>query len=182
MSNSDQPRHDVPGCAAIGAELLPPHTLTCMGCGPSNPHGMKLEVYRWADMVYADATFTERHVGAPGLAHGGAVAAACDDVLAFTQWIAGTPAVTRSLTVEYLLPVPLGQPHRITAKVTARDGRALYVSAHGVDADGTTRFTAQATFIVVTADHFAAHGDMTGFAGLFEQLARREAVNGEAVP
>lgn len=110
-------------------------------------------------MVYADATFTERHVGAPGLAHGGAVAAACDDVLAFTLWIAGTPAVTRRLTVDYLLPVPLGQPHRITAHITA-----------------------QAVFIIVSADHFAAHGDSTGFGGLFEQLARHSATRGEAAP
>ena len=70
-----------------------------MGCGPDNPHGLHVEVYRSADSVYADVTFDERHIGAPGLAHGGAVAAACDDVLGFTLWIAGTPAVTRSLTV-----------------------------------------------------------------------------------
>lgn len=68
---------------------------------------LHLVVYRSADTVYTDVTFDERHIGAPGLAHGGAVAAACDDVLGFTLWIAGTPAVTRSLTVEYLLPVPL---------------------------------------------------------------------------
>ena len=93
-----------------------------MGCGPDNPHGLGLVVYRSADVVYADVTFDERHIGAPGLAHGGAVAAACDDVLGFTLWIAGTPAVTRALTVEYLQPVPLHQPHRITAHITGRRG------------------------------------------------------------
>ncbi|MGK2880225.1 MAG: PaaI family thioesterase [Mycobacterium sp.] len=153
-----------------------------MGCGTDNPHGLNLVAYRSGEMVYADATFTERHVGAPGLAHGGAVAAACDDVLAFTLWIAGTPAVTRRLTVDYLLPVPLGQPHRITAHITAQDGRALHVSASGTGADGVTRFTAQAVFIIVSADHFAAHGDSTGFGGLFEQLARHSATRGEAAP
>lgn len=146
-----------------------------MGCGPDNPYGLSLVVYRSADTVYADATFTERHVGAPGLAHGGAVAAACDDVLGFTLWIAGTPAVTRSLTVEYLLPVPLGQPHRITAHITAQNGRALHVSAAGTGADGITRFTAQAVFIIVSTEHFAAHGDITGSGGLLEQLARSSA-------
>ena len=35
------------------------------------PHGPRLEVYRRADSVYADVTFDERHIGAPGLAHGG---------------------------------------------------------------------------------------------------------------
>lgn len=154
------------------AELLPSHTPTCMGCGPDNPHGLHLVVYRCGDEVYADVTFDERHIGAPGLAHGGAVAAACDDVLGFTLWIAGTPAVTRSLTVEYLLPVPLHQPHRIAAHISAREGRALHVSGTGTSTDGVTRFTASAVFVVVSTDHFAAHGDLAAFDGLLEQFAR----------
>ncbi|WP_396913323.1 PaaI family thioesterase, partial [Mycolicibacterium sp.] len=95
--------------SVLPPERLPSHTTTCMGCGPDNPHGLRLVVHRSGDAVYTDVTFDERHIGAPGLAHGGAVAAACDDVLGFTLWIAGTPAVTRTLTVEYLRPVPLHQ-------------------------------------------------------------------------
>ena len=158
--------------SAAPSERLPSHTPTCMGCGPDNPHGLGLVVYRSADVVYADVTFDERHIGAPGLAHGGAVAAACDDVLGFTLWIAGTPAVTRSLTVEYLQPVPLHQPHRITAHITGREGRALHVAAAGVQ-EGVTRFTANAVFVVVDTAHFAAHGDISGFGELLEQFSRR---------
>lgn len=62
-----------------------------MGCGPENAQGLQLAVFRDGDMVYGDVTFDERHIGAPGLAHGGAVAAARDDVLGFTLWLAGTP-------------------------------------------------------------------------------------------
>ncbi len=142
-----------------------------MGCGPDNPHGLQLVVYRDGDTVYGDVTFDERHIGAPGLAHGGAVAAACDDVLGFTLWIALTPAVTRSLTVEYLRPVPLHQPHRIAAHITAREGRALHVTGTGTGIDGVTRFTASAVFITVSADHFAAHGDAAAFGELLERFA-----------
>ena len=39
--------------------------------------------------------------------------------------------MTRSLTVEYLRPVPLHQPHRITAHIRCREGRALHVMATG---------------------------------------------------
>ena len=120
----------------------------------------------------SDVIFDERHIGAPGLAHGGAVAAACDDVLGFTLWIAGTPAVTRSLTVEYLRPVPLHQPHRITAHIRSREGRALHVMATGTDSDGANRFTATAVFVAVSTDHFAAHGDVSAFGGLLEQFSR----------
>ncbi|WP_099040732.1 hotdog domain-containing protein [Mycobacterium neglectum] len=150
---------------------LPSHTPTCMGCGPENPHGLQLVVYRDGDTVYGDVTFDERHIGAPGLAHGGAVAAACDDVLGFTLWIAGTPVVTRSLTVEYLLPVPLHQPHRIAAHIVSRDGRALNVLGTGIGSDGVTRFTASAVFITVSTDHFATHGDLSDFGDLLERFA-----------
>ncbi|WP_333890703.1 PaaI family thioesterase [Mycolicibacterium gadium] len=152
--------------------LLPSHTATCMGCGPDNPHGLHLRVYRSGDQVYSDVTFDERHIGAPGLAHGGAVAAACDDLLGFTLWIARTPAVTRSLTVEYLLPVSLHQPHRIAAHITARDGRALHLTATGTGGDGITRFTATALFISVDTDHFAIHGDLAGFGALLDRFTR----------
>lgn len=159
-------------------ERLPSHTPTCMGCGADNAHGLQLEVYRSGESVFADVTFDERHIGAPGLAHGGAVAAACDDVLGFTLWIAATPAVTRSLTVEYLRPVPLHQPHRITAWITASQGRALHVSATGTGEGGIVRFTAKAVFVVVGTEHFAAHGDVSGFADLVEELSRRRGLHG----
>ncbi len=152
-------------------QRLPSHTPTCMGCGLQNPHGLQLVVYRDGDLVYGDVTFDERHIGAPGLAHGGAVAAACDDLLGFTLWIAGTPAVTRSLTVEYLVPVPLRQPHRIVGSVVSRVGRVLNVMATGTGSDGVTRFTASAVFIAVSVDHFAAHGDVSEFSELLQRFA-----------
>lgn len=142
-----------------------------MGCGPDNPHGMKMAVYRSADQVFSDVTFDERHLGAPGLAHGGAIAAACDDLLGFTLWIAATPAVTRSLTVEYLLPVPLYQRHRIQAHITKRAGRVLHVAATGTGHDDLIRFTATAVFVAVSADHFAAHGDLGDFGELLGQFS-----------
>lgn len=167
-------RHSDTGDAAAPApQLLPAHTPTCMGCGPDNPHGLQMVAYRRADTVYADITFDHRHVGAPGLAHGGAVAAACDDLFGFTLWIAATPAVTRSLTVEYLLPVPLQLPHRITAHITERAGRQLHVSATGTGADDITRFTATAVFVAVDVDHFAAHGDLGAFGDMLAQFLAR---------
>ena len=101
------------------------------------------------------------------------MAAACDDVLGFTLWIAGTPAVTRTLTVEYLRPVRLHQPHRITAHITSREGRALHVTATGAGEGGITHFTASAVFIEVSPEHFAAHGDVSAFGELLEQFSPR---------
>lgn len=157
--------------SAAEREPLPSHTPPCLGCGPQNPHGLQLVVYRDGDTVYSDVTFDDRHIGAPGLAHGGAVAAACDDLLGFNLWIAGTPAVTRSLTVEYLRPVQLHQPHRLSAHIASREGRVLNVIGTGTGSDGITRFTASAVFITVGTDHFATHGDVSGFGELLERFA-----------
>jgi hypothetical protein len=33
--------------------LLAPHTPRCMGCGPDNPHGFKMTVYRCGDEVFS---------------------------------------------------------------------------------------------------------------------------------
>ena len=93
--------------------------------------------------------------------------------LGFTLWIAGTPAVTRTLTVEYLRPVPLHQTHRITAHIVSREGRALHVTATGTGEGGIARFTASAVFIAVSPEHFAAHGDVSAFGDLLEQFSRR---------
>ena len=68
----------------VVAEALPPHTPTCMGCGPDNPNGLQMTVFLSGQQVYTDVTFDERQAGAPGLAHGGAIAAACDDLFGFT--------------------------------------------------------------------------------------------------
>lgn len=110
-------------------QLLPPHTPECMGCGLNNAAGLQMQVHLTDNEVYTDIVFDSRHVGAPGLAHGGAVSAACDDLFGFTLWIARRPAVTRSLTVEYLAPVALGQTHRITAHIVKESGRAIHVAA-----------------------------------------------------
>ena len=139
-------------------QRLPAHSPSCMGCGSDNPSGLQLEVYRHDDHVYADLTFDERQSGAPGLAHGGAISAACDDIMGFTLWIARTPAVTRTLTVEYRHPVPLHTPVHLVATVVDNTARALSIKAVGT-VGKKAYFTANAVFVKVDLSHFQNHGD-----------------------
>ena len=136
------------------AEPLPPHQPYCLGCGPDNPHTFGLEVYRDGDTVVAEHVFAPQQAGSPGLAHGGAVALVCDDVIGFLLWVLQTPAVTRNLTVDYLRPVVLGERHRLRASLEQRDGRKLWLRCEGRGPDGTVRFTARALFIQVGFEHF----------------------------
>lgn len=134
---------------------LPPHWPTCLGCGPDNDSGFHLQIRREGDEVVAEHTFADRHSGAPGIAHGGAVATVVDDILGFLLYVALMAGVTRHLEVEYLKPVLTGVPYVVRARVDSRDGRKLWVSCACTAPDGTLTFTAKALFLEVSLSHFA---------------------------
>ncbi|MCC3317852.1 MULTISPECIES: PaaI family thioesterase [Nocardia] len=137
-----------------GSPELPPHHPHCLGCGPANPHGHSLSVRRCGDGVVAHHLFDQRHVGAPGIAHGGAVATVIDDLFGFLLYTVGELAVTRRLDLDYLAPVLLDTPYTLHADVRSRDGRKLNLAAGMEDVEGRSVATATALFIVVEAEHF----------------------------
>lgn len=139
-----------------------------------------MSVYqRSTTSVFTDLIFDKRQAGAPGLAHGGAAAAACDDLFGFLLYLAKVPAVTRTLSVEYLAPVPLNTSHRITASIDGRNGRKLHVSAEAEGMDGEIKFTAKALFIVVPRSHFERFGKFEDHFAL-DQLAIGDAATHSA--
>lgn len=140
-----------------GAEL-PAHHDHCLGCGPDNPHGHRLQARRQGDGVAASHAFDERHVGAPGIVHGGAVATVIDDLYGFLLYLVGTPAVTRQLTVDYLAPALIGATYHLEASVTGREGRKLFVAATLTAPDGRSVATSTAVFVTVGVDHFGRRG------------------------
>ena len=155
-----------PGLVAIFAALdavgehepgavLPPHHPTCLGCGPDSPQGFHLQVRRDGDEVVAEHVFEQRHQGAPGIAHGGAVATVVDDVLGFLLHVARTPGVTRHLSVDYLRPVLVGPTYTVRGRLETRDGRKLWMTGAGTDPDGEVAFTASGLFLAVDVSHFA---------------------------
>ncbi|MHB8246296.1 MAG: PaaI family thioesterase [Acidimicrobiales bacterium] len=135
---------------------LPAHHDRCLGCGPDNPHGHHLHVWRDSDAaVVTRHIFDARHMGAPGVAHGGAVATVVDDLFGFLLYLAGELGVTRRLEVDYLAPVLLGSTYTVRAELVRREGRKLFLAAEGVDEAGTRVLSASALFIVVTHQHFS---------------------------
>ncbi|SDP18184.1 Acyl-coenzyme A thioesterase PaaI, contains HGG motif [Pedococcus dokdonensis] len=136
-----------------GAQL-PPHHHHCLGCGPDNPHGHHLTVHRRGEEVHATHIFDERHVGAPGIAHGGAVATVLDDLFGYLLYLTGGPAVTRQLEVLYASPVILGTTYRLAARVLRAEGRKLYVEADMRDVEGSLVASAAALFLSVDVTHF----------------------------
>ncbi|MDP3893429.1 PaaI family thioesterase [Nocardioides sp.] len=102
----------------------------------------------------AEHVFDARHVGAPGIAHGGAVATVMDDLFGFLLYVVGTLAVTRTLQVEYRAPVLLGERYSLRADLLRREGRRLYMEATMRRGD-TVVAAAQAVFVAVEHTHFS---------------------------
>lgn len=139
--------------AEIGHKL-PSHSPNCAGCGPDNPAGLQLSVVRTVTGVEAVHSFSDAQVGAPGIAHGGAVALAFDDLFGFALYTVGSLAVTRSLTIEYQAPFRLHYPYTFRARVAEREGRRLLLHADAWDETGRKVGSAAATFVVVDPQHF----------------------------
>ncbi len=135
---------------------LPPHTGRCMVCGPEAAAGYGLAAYRHGEEVVASFTFGAAHEGGPYLAHGGAVAAVCDDLLGHVLRLVSTPAVTARLEVDYLRPVALGEPLRLVARLERREGRKLWLTCEARDEGGEVRFAARGLFVQVAREHFLA--------------------------
>jgi acyl-coenzyme A thioesterase PaaI-like protein len=75
-------------------------------CSPVRP-----EVALWlADgEIMGTATFTKRFVGPPGFAHGGISAMLADQIVAASPMAIGARTITKSLQLDYLRPIPLGE-------------------------------------------------------------------------
>ena len=148
-----------PDAPAQGA-LVPSHYARCFACGDDTA-GLQMEVRAGEGLsVHAEFTVSERHQGAPGLAHGGLLAAAFDEALGSLQWLLQVPSVTGRLEADFLRPVPVGSTVHIEAHIVGRAGRKIWSAAEGRvgSPDGPVAVTAAALFIVVPLEHFTAHG------------------------
>ncbi|NWJ73549.1 PaaI family thioesterase [Pseudonocardia sp. ICBG1122] len=149
------------GAQVTGRAELPRHHAGCFACG-DGPGGLRM---RFADpgpdsdgraRVTGTVVVADAHEGAPGLVHGGVLAAAMDELFGALQHHLDGHYVTAELTTRYRAPVPLGTTLHLDAVIESVDGRKLRVRGTGrLDApDGTVAVSATALFLGVTLDHF----------------------------
>ncbi|MFF5206952.1 PaaI family thioesterase [Streptosporangium sp. NPDC000396] len=150
-----------PGAPTPGT-ALGSHYSRCFGCGDQHSTGLHLKATTPDGMtVVAEFTVGEAHQGAPGLAHGGVLAAAMDEVIGMSVWLFQRPYVTGRLETDYLAPVPVGTTLHLRAWCNGMSGRKAYLEAEGRigSPDGPVAVRAAALFIEVDMEHFAKHGD-----------------------
>ncbi len=83
-----------------------PEKYPCFGCSPHNPIGLKLNFYQDGDALYAEWCPGKNYEGYSGVLHGGIQATLMDEIASwFIYSQIGTAGVTKSMEVEYHLPV-----------------------------------------------------------------------------
>lgn len=154
----------VPRAATEGPQpgtVLPSHYAFCYGCGEDHPAGLHLKVTVGEGCsVTGEFVVDVNHQGAPGLAHGGLLAAALDETLGALNWLLLNPAVTARLEVDFRRPVPLDSRLFLSARVVGVHGRKVYsaATAHLDRTDGPIALAATALFVQVPLEHFSKHG------------------------
>ena len=137
---------------------LAPHHANCLGCGPDNPGTLGLKLAIDGERVRGEVTLDDRHQGAPGFAHGGAVATALDDTLGTLLIVLGHPGVTARLAVNYRRPAFLHRRFELEAWVEHVEGRKIEMAAEMREGDDVVA-DAAALFIQVDREHFLQGAD-----------------------
>ena len=133
----------------------------CFGCGPHNPHGLRIKSHVVDDELIADWMPGPDLEAFPGMLNGGIVATLLDCHSAWTaanHLMVATAAadlpvvVTADLAVRYHRPTPSDRPVHLAARVTEATERRVVVEA-ALTSDGITTASATSTFIAVRPDH-----------------------------
>ena len=111
--------------------------------------GDRLRVYYYMDenkALCALAWWGQGAEGPPGHAHGGSMAAVLDEGMGFAAWLAGSPVVAASITVDFEKRLPLwavlevrthvrdaeGSKVNTSGRIQSRDGSEVYARAKGL--------------------------------------------------
>ncbi|MBV9170861.1 MAG: PaaI family thioesterase [Chloroflexi bacterium] len=131
----------------------------CWGCGPNNPHGLRIKSYWSGDTTVCTWQPEPHYQGWPGVLNGGVVASLVDCHCVCTaisdadrnDGRGDRPVVfaTGSLTISYLRPVPIHSPVELTARITERTARKSRIECR-VNASGELCARAEVLAIRVT--------------------------------
>jgi uncharacterized protein (TIGR00369 family) len=138
-----------------------PRKNHCFGCGHDNPQGMRLKFSLDEHSREAVCHFklSRKYTGPPGHAHGGIIATILDEAMGKVNKFRNVLALTGSMEIKYLKPVPLGQPLTVTAREQSVDGRRHVNLGEISNEKGETLARGTATFIAIDPEKmFAQHG------------------------
>jgi acyl-coenzyme A thioesterase PaaI-like protein len=140
-------------------ETRPP---LCAGCIPAGRCQFGITSCRLdADGVARARVWVDASMeGGPGVAHGGWTASIFDEVLGQVPGLHRVLAVTKTLTVDYTRPVPVGRWLRAESRVESRsDGKWEISGVLTLEASGSVLARARGTWVERTRRHFERHAE-----------------------
>ena len=122
----------------------------CFGCGLANPIGLNLNGFsRNGDEVRVGFTPQRDHAGFNDVVHGGIIATALDEVMAWTAILTEeTLVVTGTLDLRFIKPVTPDREYELVGRLEERRGRRLLITAALCD-DGGALAQASGKFFAV---------------------------------
>ena len=125
----------------------------CFACGNDNPDGMRLKFYVDETAHHAICQFklARRYQGPPGHAHGGIIATILDEAMGKINRLSRVVALTRSMKVDYLKPVPLGKWLTVIGRAQGVEGREHTNVAEITDDQGKILARSTGVFVAVDA-------------------------------
>jgi uncharacterized protein (TIGR00369 family) len=102
---------------------------------------------------------SRKYTGPPGHSHGGIIATILDEAMGKVNKFRNVLALTASMEIKYLKPVPLGQALTVTSSEQSVDGRRHVNKAEISNAKGEVLARSTGTFIAIDPEKmFARHG------------------------
>jgi acyl-coenzyme A thioesterase PaaI-like protein len=120
--------------------------------------GLARETLRSDGVVVSEIVCPRDHEGGPDVAHGGWTAGILDEMSGHALLVRDEFAVTGTLMIKFVKPVPVQWPLIGTAAIAHREGRKVTVSCQlELASSGTVVAVSEAIMIKRPPDHFDRH-------------------------
>jgi uncharacterized protein (TIGR00369 family) len=123
----------------------------CFACGRNNAEGMRLRFTydEDRDLFVCRFALGKRYTGPPGHAHGGIIATILDEAMGKVNKLRHVIALTSTITVDYLKPVPLNKPLRVESREVRVRGRYHTNAAQILNQKGEVLAHSKGLFIAI---------------------------------
>ena len=96
----------------------------CFGCSPVNTSGLQMKFYTNEAAVYSKLVVPGHLCGWNNLVHGGVLTTIMDEIMSWaTIYLLKRVAMTKSISVDFLKPVYVGNPLRAEGTVLKNKGK-----------------------------------------------------------
>jgi uncharacterized protein (TIGR00369 family) len=130
----------------------------CFACGKDNPAGMHLKFFfdEGHHRAWCRFKLPRQYQGPPGHAHGGIIATILDEAMGKVNKLRSVIALTSSMQIEYLKPVPLGKKLLVEGTEQSIDGRRHMNTAEIRNGDGEILARSTGVFIAFDPERLKA--------------------------